>query len=155
MKRLELATRRPPLGQDQMKRGDHSEAVRACRTFGPNTGEAVRGFRQALGLSADGIVGSLTWRAPVSGMLTSDVTLTTQWAHLCGESVVEVDADDRCARPSLSTDHVPEPDLGFKGGAGGMERYRPRSIAHDSIRGDTAPGLTPPPNFQHRQGYAA
>ena len=30
---------------------------------------AVRGFQQALGLSVDGIVGPLTWRALVSGML--------------------------------------------------------------------------------------
>jgi hypothetical protein len=35
----------------------------------PKTNEAVRGFQQALGLSVDGIVGPLTWRALVSAML--------------------------------------------------------------------------------------
>jgi peptidoglycan hydrolase-like protein with peptidoglycan-binding domain len=63
-----------------VKRGDHGEAVPGMQDLGSKTGEAVRGFRQALGLSVDGIVGPLTWRAPVSGMLRSDVTLTTQWA---------------------------------------------------------------------------
>jgi peptidoglycan hydrolase-like protein with peptidoglycan-binding domain len=30
----------------------------------------VRGFQQALGITVDGIVGQLTWRALVSGMLS-------------------------------------------------------------------------------------
>jgi murein L,D-transpeptidase YcbB/YkuD len=38
--------------------------------FGPQTATAVRGFQQALGITVDGIVGSLTWRALVSGMLS-------------------------------------------------------------------------------------
>ncbi len=32
---------------------------------------AVRSFQQALGITVDGIVGPLTWRALVSGMLSS------------------------------------------------------------------------------------
>jgi Putative peptidoglycan binding domain len=34
------------------------------------TAAAVRGFQQALGITVDGIVGPLTWRALVSGMLS-------------------------------------------------------------------------------------
>jgi peptidoglycan hydrolase-like protein with peptidoglycan-binding domain len=30
----------------------------------------VRGFQQALGIAVDGIVGRVTWRALVSGMLS-------------------------------------------------------------------------------------
>ena len=30
----------------------------------------MRGFQQALGIAVDGIVGPLTWRALVSGMLS-------------------------------------------------------------------------------------
>ncbi len=39
--------------------------------FGPKTATAVRGFQQALRIAADGIAGPLTWRALVSGMLSS------------------------------------------------------------------------------------
>ena len=39
--------------------------------FGPKTRTAVRGFQQALRIAADGIAGPLTWRALVSGMLSS------------------------------------------------------------------------------------
>ena len=37
--------------------------------FGPKTEAAVRGFQQALSIAVDGIVGPVTWRALVSGML--------------------------------------------------------------------------------------
>jgi peptidoglycan hydrolase-like protein with peptidoglycan-binding domain len=73
----------------QVRRGDTGEAVRGVQeefrfrnlsgdpgqglqidgNFGPLTDDAVRGFQQALGLTVDGIVGLLTWRALVSGML--------------------------------------------------------------------------------------
>jgi peptidoglycan hydrolase-like protein with peptidoglycan-binding domain len=74
----------------QVKRGAHGDAVRGVQeefqfrnlsgdlptgvqidgVFGPETDAAVRGFQQALGLAVDGIVGPLTWRALVSGMLS-------------------------------------------------------------------------------------
>ena len=38
--------------------------------FGPETEAAVRGFQDALGITSDGTVGPLTWRALVSGMLS-------------------------------------------------------------------------------------
>ena len=38
--------------------------------FGPNTEAAVKAFQQSRGLSVDGIVGPITWRALVSGMLS-------------------------------------------------------------------------------------
>ena len=49
--------------------GDPTQGVQIDGIFGPKTDEAVRGFQQALGLSVDEIVGPLTWRALVSGML--------------------------------------------------------------------------------------
>jgi peptidoglycan hydrolase-like protein with peptidoglycan-binding domain len=74
----------------QVKRGSEGEAVRGVQEvmrfhdqsggegpgvqvdgiFGPRTDAFVRGFQTALGLTSDGIVGPLTWRALVSGMLS-------------------------------------------------------------------------------------
>ncbi len=50
--------------------GDPSQGVQVDGIFGPMTNAAVRGFQQALGITVDGIVGRLTWRALVSGMLS-------------------------------------------------------------------------------------
>jgi hypothetical protein len=50
--------------------GDPTQGVQIDGIFGPDTDAAVRGFQQALGLAVDGIVGPLTWRALVSGMLS-------------------------------------------------------------------------------------
>ena len=38
--------------------------------FGPQTDAFVRGFQTAVGTASDGIVGPITWRALVSGMLS-------------------------------------------------------------------------------------
>jgi peptidoglycan hydrolase-like protein with peptidoglycan-binding domain len=38
--------------------------------FGPITDNWVRGFQSAVGTASDGIVGPITWRAMVSGMLS-------------------------------------------------------------------------------------
>ena len=38
--------------------------------FGPRTDAFVRGFQTAVGTPSDGIVGPITWRALVSGMLS-------------------------------------------------------------------------------------
>jgi peptidoglycan hydrolase-like protein with peptidoglycan-binding domain len=38
--------------------------------FGPQTEQAVRGFQDALDITVDGVVGPVTWRALVSGMLS-------------------------------------------------------------------------------------
>ena len=54
--------------------GDPSRGLQVDGIFGPRKEEAVRGFQQALSLdvpsvAVDGIVGPITWRALVSGML--------------------------------------------------------------------------------------
>ena len=70
----------------QTKKGDTGDQVRAVQyeanfragegealdvdgDFGPATDRWVRGFQEAVGVAVDGIVGPVTWRALVSGML--------------------------------------------------------------------------------------
>jgi peptidoglycan hydrolase-like protein with peptidoglycan-binding domain len=55
--------------------GDPSHGLQIDGIFGPRTETAVRGFQQALhrdipSVTVDGIVGPITWRALVSGMLS-------------------------------------------------------------------------------------
>jgi peptidoglycan hydrolase-like protein with peptidoglycan-binding domain len=55
--------------------GDPSKGLKMDGIFGPRTDAAVRGFQQALSadypeVAVDGIVGPITWRALVSGMLS-------------------------------------------------------------------------------------
>ena len=55
--------------------GDPSKGLAVDGIFGSKTEEAVRGFQQALhadipSVTVDGIVGPVTWRALVSGMLS-------------------------------------------------------------------------------------
>ncbi len=74
----------------QVKKGDSGDAVRGVQEvmkfhdqsdgegppihvdgiFGPITDNWVRGFQTAVGTASDGIVGPITWRALVSGMLS-------------------------------------------------------------------------------------
>lgn len=74
----------------QVKKGSTGDAVRAVQEvmrfhdqsdgegppihvdgiFGPRTDRFVRGFQTAVGTPSDGIVGPITWRALVSGMLS-------------------------------------------------------------------------------------
>ena len=44
--------------------------MRVDGVFGPRTDSWIRGFQTAVGTSSDGIVGPITWRALVSGMLS-------------------------------------------------------------------------------------
>ena len=44
--------------------------VRMDGAFSARTDAFIRGFQKAVGTAADGIVGPITWRAPVSGMLS-------------------------------------------------------------------------------------
>jgi peptidoglycan hydrolase-like protein with peptidoglycan-binding domain len=55
--------------------GDPSKGLQVDGVFGPKTNAAVRDFQQALhqdipSVAVDGIVGPVTWRALVSGMLS-------------------------------------------------------------------------------------
>jgi peptidoglycan hydrolase-like protein with peptidoglycan-binding domain len=50
--------------------GDPATGVQIDGIFGPQTDSAVRGFQDALSITVDGIVGPVTWRALVSGMLS-------------------------------------------------------------------------------------
>ena len=72
----------------QVRKGDSGDAVRGVQEviqfhdqsdnppnhvdgiFGPKTDRWVRGFQTAVGTASDGIVGPITWRAMVSGMLS-------------------------------------------------------------------------------------
>jgi peptidoglycan hydrolase-like protein with peptidoglycan-binding domain len=72
----------------QVRKGDTGDAVRGVQEviqfhdqsdsptnhvdgiFGPKTGSWVRGFQDALGIAVDGIVGPITWRAMVTGLLS-------------------------------------------------------------------------------------
>jgi peptidoglycan hydrolase-like protein with peptidoglycan-binding domain len=74
----------------QVKKGDTGDAVRGVQEvmkfhdqsggegepilvdgiFGPQTDNWVRGFQNAVDIDSDGIVGPITWRALVSGMLS-------------------------------------------------------------------------------------
>jgi peptidoglycan hydrolase-like protein with peptidoglycan-binding domain len=60
--------------QEVMKFHDQSDGegpgVQVDGIFGPRTDAFVRGFQTAVGTDSDGIVGPITWRALVSGMLS-------------------------------------------------------------------------------------
>ncbi len=60
--------------QEVMKFHDQSDGegppVQVDGIFGPRTDAFVRGFQTAVGTTSDGIVGPITWRALVSGMLS-------------------------------------------------------------------------------------
>jgi peptidoglycan hydrolase-like protein with peptidoglycan-binding domain len=60
--------------QEVMKFHDQSDGegqpIHVDGIFGPQTDNWVRGFQNAVGTPADGIVGPITWRALVSGMLS-------------------------------------------------------------------------------------
>jgi peptidoglycan hydrolase-like protein with peptidoglycan-binding domain len=60
--------------QEVMKFHDQSDGegppIHVDGIFGPRTDQWVRGFQSAVGTASDGIVGPITWRALVSGMLS-------------------------------------------------------------------------------------
>jgi peptidoglycan hydrolase-like protein with peptidoglycan-binding domain len=60
--------------QEVMKFHDQSAGegppIHVDGIFGPQTDHFVRGFQEALGITKDGVVGPVTWRALVSGMLS-------------------------------------------------------------------------------------
>jgi peptidoglycan hydrolase-like protein with peptidoglycan-binding domain len=60
--------------QEVMKFHDQSSGegppIHVDGIFGPQTDNFVRGFQDALGIANDGVVGRVTWRALVSGMLS-------------------------------------------------------------------------------------
>ena len=49
---------------------DEGPPVKVDGIFGPRTDAWVRGFQTAVGTASDGIIGPITWRALVSGMLS-------------------------------------------------------------------------------------
>jgi peptidoglycan hydrolase-like protein with peptidoglycan-binding domain len=50
--------------------GDPAQGPQIDGIFGPVTDASVRGFQEALEIPVDGIVGPVTWRALISGMLS-------------------------------------------------------------------------------------
>jgi peptidoglycan hydrolase-like protein with peptidoglycan-binding domain len=50
--------------------GGEAPPVQVDGVFGPRTDTWVRGFQTAVGTTSDGVVGPITWRALVSGMLS-------------------------------------------------------------------------------------
>jgi len=60
--------------QEVMRFHDQSDGegppIHVDGIFGPQTDHWVRGFQNAVGIDSDGIVGPITWRALVSGMLS-------------------------------------------------------------------------------------
>jgi peptidoglycan hydrolase-like protein with peptidoglycan-binding domain len=50
--------------------GGEGTPIQIDGVFGPRTEAWVRGFQTAVGTASDGIVGPITWRAMVSGMLS-------------------------------------------------------------------------------------
>lgn len=60
--------------QEVMKFHDQSDGegppIHVDGIFGPQTNRWVRGFQNAVDIDVDGIVGQVTWRAMVSGMLS-------------------------------------------------------------------------------------
>jgi peptidoglycan hydrolase-like protein with peptidoglycan-binding domain len=60
--------------QEVMKFHDQSDGegppIHVDGSFGTRTDQFVRGFQTAVGTTSDGIVGPITWRALVSGMLS-------------------------------------------------------------------------------------